>query len=71
MITEEQKFLAEVYKFSGFAMMTPFGRYFLIFSDIEINNLTVKFFIHILVSILLFCWGVIMLQRAYEEVMEK
>lgn len=70
MITEEHKFLAEVYKISGFALMTPLGRYFLIFSDINLRNLTVQFFIHLIISIILFYFGVIMIQRAYEELQE-
>ena len=67
---EEHKFLADVYKVSGFALMTPLGRYFLILSDLRINNLTFQFYVHLVVSIILFCFGAIMIQRAYEEIQE-
>ena len=70
MTNEEHKFLADVYKVSGFALMTPLGRYFLILSDIRINSLTIQFYVHLTVAIILFCFGVIMIQRAYEEIQE-
>ena len=69
MISEEQKFCAEVYKISAFALMTPFGRFFLFFSDLNLSDLTILFFTHLVISIVLFCYGVIMLQRAYEQVL--
>lgn len=70
MATEGQKYLAEVKKIAGFALMTPFGRYFLILSEINMKDLTIMFWVHLLVSFILFCWGVIMIQKAYEEVRE-
>ena len=70
MTNEEHKFLADVYKVSGFALMTPLGRYFLILSDIKITSLTIQFYIHLIVSIILFCFGGIMIQRAYEKIQE-
>ena len=70
MTNEEHEFLADVYKVSGFALMTPLGRYFLILSDIRFPDLTIQFFIYLTVSIVLFYFGVIMIQRAYEEIQE-
>ena len=71
MIKDENKFLAEVYKIAGFALMSPLGRYFLILSDLKVSDISTLFFIHIILSIVLFCFGAIMIQIAYEEVMEK
>lgn len=71
MIKEENKFLAEVYKISGFALMSPFAQYFLNSPNFKVTNLTIFSIGHILLSIVLFCCGVIMIQRAYEEVIEE
>lgn len=68
MISEEKKFISEVRKYSAFALMSPFGRYFFILSDIKKEDLTVLFFIHLALSFILFCLGYIMLQKAYEEI---
>ena len=70
-ITEEQKFLADVYKICGFALMSPFGRFFLILSDIKFDDYNLLLFIHAIVSVALFCFGFIMIQKAYEEISEK
>lgn len=69
-VHEHQKFRADVFKICGFALMTPLARYFLILSDIRLNDLTLLFWIHAVISFLLFCWGVIMIQWGYEEVRE-
>lgn len=70
MVKEENKFVAEIYKISGFALMAPFGRYFLIFSSLKSSDITVLFFIHLIVSVILFCIGVVMIEWAYEEIKE-
>ncbi len=71
MLTEEKRFLADVYKICGFALMTPFAQYFLISYDLKISNLNIFFLGHLLLSIALFCFGAIMIQRAYEMVQER
>ena len=71
MVKEEDKFLAEVYKIAGFALMTPFAQYFLTFSSFKISNITIFSATHFLISIVLFYFGYIMIQRAYEMVQEK
>ena len=70
MLKEEDKFLAEVYKISGFALMTPLGQYFLISYDLKAIYLSIFVIGHFLVSFALFCCGCIMIQRAYEMVQE-
>ena len=70
MVKEEKKFLAEVYKICGFALMTPLAQYFLISYDLKITYLNVFIIGHFLVSFALFCFGCIMIQRAYEMVQE-
>ena len=71
MITEEKRFLTDVYKICGFALMTPFGQYFLMFYDFKISYITIFSILHFLVSFALFCFGSIMIQRAYEMVQEE
>ena len=71
MVKEENKFLAEVYKICGFALMTPFAQYFLISYDLQITDLSIFIIGHFLVSLALFCFGAIMIQRAYEMVQEE
>ena len=51
--------------------MTPLGKYFLIFSDLRASNLTIIFITHLIVSVVLFCFGFIMIQWAYEKVQEE
>ena len=70
MISEEQKYLADVYKLSGFALMSPFGRFILFLSDIYSSYKEPKpiLIAHLLLSLVLFICGIIMIQKGYEEV---
>ena len=68
MISEEQKYLADVYKLCGFALMSPLGRFAFILSDIDFNLYNIKLITHLITSILLFIWGVTMIQKGYKEV---
>ena len=64
MITEEE-YLADIYKISGFALMSPMGKFILSIPDIDFSNLTWQFLIYLGLSTLLFFTGFIMLLNGY------
>lgn len=70
MISEDKKYLADVYKLSGFALMSPLGRFILFLSDVFLNYKELKpiLIIHLFISLVLFLCGMIMIQKGYEEV---
>ena len=69
MINEEE-YLAEICKISGFALMSPLGKLVLDIPDISLSNLTCQFFIYVGLSILLFFIGLIMILNGYGIVYE-
>ncbi len=70
MLTEEE-YLTEIYKISGFALMSPIGKFILSIPDISIDCLNYQFFIYVGLSILLFLIGLIMLLSGYVIVYER
>ena len=70
MITEEE-YLADIYKISGFALMSPMGKFILSIPDIDFSNLTWQFLIYLGLSTLLFFTGFIMLLNGYAIVYER
>ena len=65
MITDEQKYLSDILKIAGFALMTPVAKLYLELNDIELHNLSAKFFILFSISALLFCSGIMALYKGY------
>jgi len=67
MITEDRKYQSDVFKISGFALMTPFGKFVLDILSLGLN-ITTWFYVNLLVSFALFLVGVIIIQKGYEAV---
>lgn len=63
MITEEQKYKAFTFNVAGFALMTPLGKIILDFSDLIKNYGLGWFFAHLVISALLFIWGLTWVER--------
>lgn len=62
-ITEEQKYRAFTFNVAGFALMTPLGKVVLDFSDLIKNYGLDWFFAHIVISALLFLWGLTCIEK--------
>ena len=70
MLKEENKYFAEILKIAGFALMTPLGKIVLNISEIDLFKLNIFFFVNLLISLVLFYFGIIFLIRGLEEVTE-
>ena len=68
MINEEQKQLSEIYKISGFALMTPVGQIILSIPNLTLQDLNIKFFLYLILACLFFYFGMILLVKSLEEV---
>ena len=71
MVAEEQKYMAQFFQISGFCCMTPFGRLILRLLDVEPFNISLRFFVVFLLSILLLIWGIILVLKGLERVEER
>ena len=71
MITEEDKHLAGLFEIGGFALMTPLGKLVLDLPNIGWSDLTIKFFIILLIYCVLFYFGIIFLVKSIERVEER
>lgn len=67
MIQENQKYRVEALKICGFATMTPIGKLFLDLFDQGFQNPHPNLLIKITVSLILFTFGIILVQVGYEE----
>lgn len=70
MVTEEQKYLASVFKILGFAFMTPFGSFMLNIRN-EIANFSFWFFIYLIFVLFLVYIGMILLDKGHLWSIEK
>ena len=68
MITEEQKYRSEIFKISGFATMSPFGRLFLQPIEIFTTYGTMASVCYIIISVGLFLIGLLLILKGYESV---
>ncbi|OGI18706.1 MAG: hypothetical protein A3B68_03430 [Candidatus Melainabacteria bacterium RIFCSPHIGHO2_02_FULL_34_12] len=66
MISEFQKYRAQLFQISGFAFATPFGRLILKLLDLEPIALTIRFFIVLVISIFLLICGILLLIKGFE-----
>ena len=71
MVSDRQRYRAEVFKIGGFALMTPLGRCVLYVLDHGFRNISFDLFINFLTSSVLFVFGIIVIQIGYEEVFEE
>ncbi|MBI3590681.1 MAG: hypothetical protein HY094_04795 [Candidatus Melainabacteria bacterium] len=69
MVSEEQKYRAEVFKILGIALMTPFGKLAL-----ELLSMGIKFsgqfLINFIGAVLLLFVGIMFIQIGFEEIRE-
>ena len=71
MVSKLQEFQAQFFQIAGFACMTPIGKIFLNILDLELKDLSIKFFIYSLVSVFLFCIGIILNIKGMEYLEER
>lgn len=70
MIAEYKSYQSEVFKISGFALMTPLGRFILNLIEVGVNYSIIQFFINAFIAFLLFILGIMAIQRGFEIVEE-
>lgn len=68
MITEEQKYYAEILKIAGFALMTPLGKAILSIPEFEP---TISFFIFAVIALGLFGFGIILVFKGVDHTIER
>ena len=71
MVTEEQKYMAQFFQISGLCCMTPLGRLILKLLDVEPFNISLRFFVVLIISTLLLIWGIILVLKGLERVEER
>ena len=71
MITEEQKYRAEILKITGFALIAPFGKVFLTLPFIEIFKLPAESVLYMLLTIGLTIIGIIILSIGVDLITER
>ena len=70
LIQEHQKYRAEVFKIFGIALMTPMCRVVLTFLDFGTQMFNIQYLTNVLFSLVLFVFGVIMIQVGFECVQD-
>ncbi len=68
MVTEAQKYRAQFLQISGFCLMTPIGRLVLEFLDSGWDDLTIKFFFYLIITLVLAYWGIRFIIRGMASV---
>jgi len=71
MVSEENKYFAEVYKVIGFAFMAPFGRVILSIPSLKLSDLSFGFLVYTFLSLFLVYVGAIILLKGSEFVIER
>ena len=66
MISEDRKYKSEFYKIAGLVLMTPLCRFVLHLIEFGLVGTKSQLLINALVSLLLFVFGIMALQRGYE-----
>ena len=61
MITEVQKYRAQLFQISGFSLITPIGKLILDFLNLKQTDISLKFFIYIVTAILLAFIGLVLI----------
>lgn len=70
MISEDRKYQSDIFKITGFALMTPLGRFVLNLLELGPRGDIVSFVLNVIGSFILFFFGIIAIQRGYEFVQE-
>jgi len=70
MITELQKYRAQVFQILGFALMTPLGKFVLDLKDIKLENINLWFFLYLFISLFLTYLGIICIFKGEEKLEE-
>ena len=71
MITEENKYRAEIFKIAGFSLMTPFGKLVLSIPDFKLEGLNFPFVVFAIITFLSFFFGIILLSRGLDMVIKE
>ncbi len=70
MLADDQKYLSDVFKLAGFALMTPIGKVVLNLSDLKPFSLNTRSVCILLFLMLLFYFGIITLYEGYKTTRE-
>lgn len=62
----KEEYLVGIYKIFGLALTAPFGKLFLTFTEIKIEDINTSALIYSLFSLILFIIGVVILLSSYD-----
>lgn len=69
-----QEYRSQIFQISGFALMSPLGKFILDLKDTELENMDLWYFICLLIAFVLFCFGIISIlkgEKKLEELIKK
>ena len=67
MASDLQRYRAQFFQISGFAFMTPLGKFILDLKDIKLEQVGIWFFVYLVFSLLLAYCGIIFLLKGEEH----
>lgn len=70
MVSDIQKYRAQIFQVMGFAFMSPFGKFMLDLKDIKIMDITLWSFIYFLFSFVAAYYGIILFNKGQDELEE-
>ncbi|OGI18293.1 MAG: hypothetical protein A3B68_04460 [Candidatus Melainabacteria bacterium RIFCSPHIGHO2_02_FULL_34_12] len=66
MINEYDKYRVQLFQIAGFSFFVPLGKVFIDIKDLSLTDLNLAFMIHIIASICLSCFGIILIVKGLE-----
>lgn len=70
MISEEQKYIAEIFKIGGFALIAPLGKVILGIPYLTFEDLTIEFIMYFIQTLCFAIWGIILMRKGKELLRE-
>lgn len=71
MVSEVQKYRANMFQIAGFGLTSPFGKVVLNFSEYKLLDMNLQFLLNLLLSLLLFVLGIMLLIKGMETLEER
>ena len=70
MIDEPNKYRAQLFQITGLSFFAPIGKIFIDIKELRIDDLNLAFLIHLIVSLYLGYFGMILISKGYEVLKE-
>ena len=68
MINEYDKYKVQIFQIAGFSFFAPLGKIFIDIKDMKLININIAFASHLIISISLACFGIILILKGLEVV---